>query len=774
MNTVRTPLATARRRLAIICLCTVGLAVVFTGGVARAQDAPLAAWRQTLAEVESGLRSVKPDDAMGRGALGRQLEQLRGEITSWLASYPAARGDVQPWIEPAPSSTTRLEDLAAEIGRLRAAIARIANSLQQGGESGAFYLGRVDVAVTAEVAVVTTTEMAPAGASLIEARDIRVYDRMALSEGLSLAPGVSFSRIGQRNETTVYVRGFDIRQVPVFIDGIPIYTPYDGYADLERFTTFDVAELRVSKGFSSVLYGPNALGGAINIVSRRPTKRVEGNGGVGIASGPSRNVFLNLGSRFHSWYAQGGASYLQADTFPLSSSFVPVKNEDGGSRDNAYRRDAKFNVKLAYTPNGTDEYAISYVGQRGKKGNPPYAGSDSAVKVRYWQWPFWNKDSVYFVSNTSLGSAGYLRGRAYYDTYDNALYSYDDNTYTTQAKSSSFQSLYHDYTIGGSAEWGATLGSRQTLRAAFHAKQDNHRENNVGAPVTRDQGLIVSLGVEDTIAFSPTLSVVAGLSGDRQTTSLAETLVKNQVVDLALGTTSGINPQVGLFYSLRGTGMVRATVSHKTRLPSLKDRYSFKFGTAIPNPDLKPERATTVETGYQGALGAKASFQASVFYSYINDLIQRFYVRPNLSQQQNIGRASYAGFEADVRSRMWRRVEIWFNYTYLNRRNLSDPATPLVDTPRHKGLASVAADPVRPLRLMGYVDFEAGRQTLNEAGHLYEVGSIATLGAKATWTIRPQVEVELGLTNITNRNYWLAEGYPEAGRTVLSNVRARF
>ena len=773
MNAVCTPLAIAGPRLAIIRLCALGL-VVFAGGVVRAQDAPLAVWRQTLAQVEAGLRSVRPDDETARASLGRQLTGLRDEITSWLASYAAAQRDTQPWIEPAPAGTARLEDLAAEVGRLRAAIARIANSLQQGGEGGAFYLGRVDVAVTAQAAVAATTEMAPAGASLIEARDIRVYDRLALSEALSLAPGVSFSRIGQRNETTVYVRGFDIRQVPVFIDGIPVYTPYDGYADLERFTTFDMAELRVSKGFSSVLYGPNALGGAINIVSRRPTGRVEGNLGAGVASGPLRNVFLNLGSRFHSWYAQGGASYLQAGSFPLSGSFAPVKNEDGSSRDNAHRRDAKFNIKLAYTPNGSDEYAISYVGHRGKKGNPPYAGSDTAVRVRYWQWPYWNKDSVYLVSNTGLRRAGYLRGRAYYDTYDNALYSYDDNTYTTQQKPSSFRSLYHDYTVGGSAEWGTTLPWRQTLRAAFHAKQDNHRENNVGSPVTRDQGLILSLGVEDTIALSPTLSVVAGISADRQTTSLAEALERGQVVNLPLGTTSGVNPQAGLFCSLSGTGTIRATVSHKTRLPSLKDRYSFKFGTAIPNPELEPERATTVEAGYQGALGAKVSFQASVFYSDIDDLIQRFYVESNLSQQRNIGRASSAGFEADVRSRMWRRVEIAFNYTYLDRENLSDPSTPLVDTPRHKGLASVAVEPVQPLRLMGYVDFEAGRQTLNDAGHLYEVGSIATLGAKATWMIRAQFDVELGLTNITDRNYWLAEGYPEAGRTILTNVRFRF
>ena len=64
-------------------------------------------------------------------------------------------------------------------------------------------------------------------------------------------------------------------------------------ADLERFTTFDIAEVRVSKGFASVLYGPNALGGAINIVSRRPADRLEGEAGASYGSGASRILYLN-------------------------------------------------------------------------------------------------------------------------------------------------------------------------------------------------------------------------------------------------------------------------------------------------------------------------------------------------------------------------------------------------------------------------------------------------------------------------------------------------
>ena len=79
-----------------------------------------------------------------------------------------------------------------------------------------------------------------------------------------------------RNEDMVYLRGFDVRQVPLFIDGIPAYVPYDGYVDFGRFTTFDLAQIRVAASGASLMYGPNTLGGAINLVSRKPVRAFEG------------------------------------------------------------------------------------------------------------------------------------------------------------------------------------------------------------------------------------------------------------------------------------------------------------------------------------------------------------------------------------------------------------------------------------------------------------------------------------------------------------------
>ncbi len=748
------------------------IVVLAIGAIVRAEGtSPVPAWNQELSRLEGALRQAPVDDAAARDRLAADVSRLRKDVESFLATFPPAI-DAQPaWLEAAGVAST-VEALAAEIGRLRAAVSRIDQSLRAGGD-GAFYLGRVDVEVTASATASPTVELAPVGAAVIGAEELRSHNKVALAEALSLAPGVSFSRIGQRNEQSIYVRGFDIRQVPLFIDGIPVYTPYDGYADLGRFTTFDVAELRVSRGFSSVLYGANALGGAINVVSRRPTGRIEGLAGVGMASGPSKNAYLNLGTRLDRFYAQGGASFIQADTFPMSGDFVASKNEDGGDRNNAFREDIKFNVKLGFTARESDEYAISYVGQRGEKGNPPYAGTDSGVKVRFWKWPYWDKDSVYLVTNTNLGKAGYLRGRGFYDIYDNALYAYDDATFATQAKASSFKSLYHDTTIGGSVEWGAAIGSHQMLRAAFHLKNDYHQEHNVGDPVQKKEGRIISVGIEDSVTLSSRLSVVAGISSDWQTTSKAENLESGKIVNLPMGDTSGVNPQLGVFFGVP-SGLLRATVSHKTRLPSIKDRYSYKLGTAIPNPDLKPERATTAETGYQGAIGTRTSVSASVFYSRITDLIQRFYVQPNISQQRNIGKVSSAGAEFDVRTRVARWLDLSASYSYLNRDNLSDSTVPLTETPVHKGIATVSIEPVRQLRVSGNVEYESGRQTLNESSRLFDVPDFATVSAKATYAVGRGLDVDLSVTNLFDRNIWIADGYPEAGRTVLAGLRYRF
>jgi iron complex outermembrane recepter protein len=89
----------------------------------------------------------------------------------------------------------------------------------------------------------------------VDAAEMQKYNAKDVSSALRTLPSLVFSENGSRNESTVYLRGFDIRSVPVFMDGIPVYVPYDGYVDLARFTTYDLARIDVAKGFSSMTYG---------------------------------------------------------------------------------------------------------------------------------------------------------------------------------------------------------------------------------------------------------------------------------------------------------------------------------------------------------------------------------------------------------------------------------------------------------------------------------------------------------------------------------------
>ncbi|OZB73667.1 MAG: hypothetical protein B7X36_08875, partial [Thiomonas sp. 14-64-326] len=127
-----------------------------------------------------------------------------------------------------------------------------------------FQLGEVDVQAPA------VSKPAPGGTSSNVVTQQQMLDRGALNVGEALGdlPGVTPVTLGQRGETQVNIRGFDSRQITLNIDGIPIYVPYDGNVDLSRLLTPGLSEIVVTKGLGSLMYGPNNMGGSINLITQ--------------------------------------------------------------------------------------------------------------------------------------------------------------------------------------------------------------------------------------------------------------------------------------------------------------------------------------------------------------------------------------------------------------------------------------------------------------------------------------------------------------------------
>jgi iron complex outermembrane receptor protein len=601
-------------------------------------------------------------------------------------------------------------------------------------------------------------------------------NKMDVSKALNMLPGINLTASGPRNESMVSVRGFDLRQVPVYMDGIPVYVPYDGYVDLARFTTFDLAAIDVSKGFSSILYGPNSLGGAINLVSRKPSKKLEYDGSLGMINENGYKGNINIGSNLGKFYFQGGFSYLDRDSFRMSSNFIPTANENGGQRDNSYRTDQKISFKIGWTPTEKSEYAIGYINQQGEKGNPVYTGNDPLnsllLKPRFWQWPNWDKESIYFISNSSFDDKNSIKTRLYFDRFKNTLDSYDDAAYSTQTKAYAFESIYNDYTYGGNLEYNTKFIPKNDLKIAFHFKEDVHRENNLGEPVRHFIDNTVLVGIEDVYKVNSKFTVIPGVSYNIRKNIEAEDYNSTTKVISdypAADASDAFNAQIGLFYQLNETQKLGATVSQKTRFATIKDRYSYRMGTAIPNPDLKPEKATNYELNYTANLFHKITFQTALFYSSLSDAILSVSnVEPGKSQMQNFGKAEYMGIEAQVNYAVLENLSLNLNYTYLERNNITNPNIHYTDVPNTKVMGTLEYQPIKILRFIANSEFNSSRFSTSYGAR---VPDYTLLNFYGSGKISKNFSIDAGVNNIFDKNYCLVEGYPEEERNFFVTLR---
>jgi iron complex outermembrane receptor protein len=612
-------------------------------------------------------------------------------------------------------------------------------------------------------------------ASVVTREEMKTFNRENVADAANLLSGVTVSN-NSRNEKIIYLRGYDVRQAPLFIDGIPVYVPYDGYVDFNRFTTADLSAIQVSKGFSSVAYGPNALGGAINLISRKPRTALEGDASVGFGSGGERRASANLGSNQGLWYFQLGASYAEADYFRMSSDFKPTSTEDGKRRENSYYQDSKISLKLGLTPNASDEYTLSYIHQDGEKGQPP---STDPTAARYWQWPYWNKESLYYVSKTALSQHEALKVRLYYDKFENEVDTFTDSRYAVLKTSgtgsvSTGRSIYNDKTYGGSLEFETTRLPYNTLRVVGHYKQDKHEETDATDQLnTEFKDTLLSLAAEDNIQLGDFMISLGFAHHELRPDTVfnrgnAYTLPERQYAN---------NGQVGLFYDLTPTARLYATVAQKTRLPTLKDRYSARLNTYIENPGLQAEQSVNYEIGYQGSPWRGAKAEAAVFYSDIDDKIQTVYkagtsscTAANRCQMQNVGQVRTTGFELGLRSPVTGWLDLGGNFTYLDMENVSSPNTKLTDVPRQKLNLYALIRPFGQLEIVPFIESESARWASNTV----RVGDHTTLNLKAAYKPMKGLTLEAGVTNLTDQNYALADGFPNPGRMWFTNANYQF
>lgn len=663
---------------------------------------------------------------------------------------------------------------------------------------GAFTLGQIVVTAPRLEGIDISSETLSADA-------MEAFNRNSLDDAVNLIPGVVAANSGgSRNERLIFVRGFDRFQVPLSIDGIRVYLPADNRLDFGRFLTPDIAEVQVAKGYASVLDGPGAMGGAINLVTRKPSKELEfeARGVLDLdrdADYAGYTAFGLIGTRQDQWYAQASFARSFRDHWDLAGGFEPTVNEDGGARDFSRTEDWRVNVKLGYTPNSTDEYSISYTRQEGSKLAPLHISSSDNRVRRNWTWPEWNIESVYFLSSTALGDNATLKTRLFRTEFYNMLRSFDDRSLTTQTLGRAFDSPYDDEALGGSAELAVAVSDRNTISVAFHYRRDEHNESQLSqpdlpgsAPEPNQRSLekTWSAAAENRFALSDQLSFTLGVSYDWRDLLKAEEYDEDltpPIYSFPLRNAEGWNAQGRLDWAGADGSSAYLSVSSRVRFPTLFERFSSQFGTAAPNPALDPERATNFEIGGSTSFGPARVF-GSVFYSKLDDALVSIRTIENLNRRENIGSAEYYGAELGLDAQISPALQAGFNYSFI-RRSFDIGSVPiggfvrefrLTDVPTHKGFAWLSWQPVSSLTVLPSVEFASDRKTVESATAsgdtpiYYDVDGYVSASLRIDYAINDYLTLGIGARNLFDEYYLLTDGFPEPGRSFFASARAPF
>lgn len=652
----------------------------------------------------------------------------------------------------------------------------------------AFVLGQVEVIGERDAIVTPLVNNTVTAATLSEAH------RDDLSEALDLVPGVTVQNLGQRRERLISVRGFSSRQVPLFIDGVPVYVPYDGNVDLARFGVDYVSEIVVAKGLASLLYGPNILGGAVNVISRKPTNPLELSGRVALELNDDfddieQRVNGSLGGVMGNWYGNISVSYVNSDGYRLPSDFVPVAAEDGGDRDNAKSRDTVISAKVGYAPDASNEYALSYYRQDGEKQDPPYAGSylrtasrPDGVTPRYWRWPYWDKESIYFIARNEVGSQGTLRWRLFHDSFKNSLDSFNNATYTTANPPAGFRgSNYDDYTYGASADFEWSWNANNTTRLATHYRQDVHRESQV-APALPEQRLEIptyDLAIEHEWRLTSAFALTGSYSYMAQPEATVQVYNSTMATFSPVSTDSANanNAQLIGTYNLNSANSMIAGISQKTRFPTLKERFSGGLGAVVPNPGLESESALHYEVGYQYK-GGNWSAKVALFQSHLDDAIQSVALpaaacsTPPCTQLQNIGEQRNRGIELSADYAPIDTLRFSAQVNLLDVDNLTNPAIRPLGLPQQKYLLAGNWQFASQWRLHIDSQYESDRYSNSTGTRI--ASSFPMVNGFVRFSPIVGLGLELGVRNATDELYAYEEGFYEAGRTWLMQIDYRY
>jgi outer membrane cobalamin receptor len=567
--------------------------------------------------------------------------------------------------------------------------------------------------VTQSVTVITGDELKNSSATTV-------------AEVLRNVAGVDIRSYGSRGAASfINLRGAGSPQVLVLLDGKRLNSASSGGFDLSALpVTLDAIErIEIVRGPASALYGTDAVGGVVNIITKMPAE-------------PSVSISGSMGAQGYTSLGAGLSGRQNSLYYALSVA----RERSHGYRDNSGFEQVITGIKAGYNLDASSsiEGSVDYLNK--ELGVP---GSVQFLTPLAHQA---NKDTVSGLRYQTRFSKELDASINLYRTEGRITYANPDT-------------LFPEY----SEHRSVTSGSDMQV----NWRMDQRNLFSVGAEAREDH--LVS-------------SIAGGHTASLSSTHLQDEISVNEVLILVLGGRNDSHSVYGDRFSPHASArvidpetrtIVRASMGKSFRAPTLDDLYWPDTARAVGNPDLRPEISEEYDVGIEQALGDGIMVKVAKFDRKVTDLIEW---QPDTAFQYspvNIGKARIRGIEAEARFILSDSITFSLNYTQMDPVNELTGEKIYYTIPKMLvgGSLQMALDKETCLSL-------EGRRVKNYVKPGEEKWDYYTVDGRINDTFFSQKgqkgDIFIGMKNMFNRKYESVRGYPMPASEFYGGIALRF
>ena len=636
---------------------------------------------------------------------------------------------------------------------------------------------QVDTIETREVVVSATKTPVPvtqltSAVEIITEEDLKRRQIKMVSEALRLSQGLTvFSNGGPGTSTSVRIRGSNSDQVLVLIDGAIMNSATTGSFDFANLTTDNIERIEILRGAQSMLWGADAMGGVINITTKRGT------------GAPSANAFFEYGS--FSSIREGGqvsgktgiVDYSAAISRWDYTGFSAANYRRGASeRDGFHNWQGSTRIGVALPHDGRVDLNFRFL--QGKTSFDGGFGQGFDVLGAYS-----NSQQYVYSASYQQPITGWWNQALTLSHQDETLHSFPGTSQRNLATGVVSNPFDPDFnpdskfnTSSNRIEWqhNFQIGKPLLLTAGYQYREQQGENLNLSTGATPINNHIISSHAGFAQAQLNLWDRVFATAGVRQDEYNA------------FGGATTYRTTTGYLHQETGT-KIRSSYATGFRAPTINQLFFPGFG----NPNLRPEKSQSMDIGLdQYLLEKRLTLSAGFFWNHYRDMI--------ISQQslavcgpdpfgdplgnfcaQNVGQVSTKGWEASVKYAVFRdlpwvkSLDVQAQYTNTLTRNLDQqPGNRVPRIPVDQWSMIISYQPIDPVRVNLEGRYVGSR--FNDPDNQQKMRAFDVWNLSATYDVTNRVQTYLRADNLFNEKYEEVRLFGTPGRSIFAGLRVNY